>query len=253
VTALLTRILTTKRTLAARRAAAEVPAWRRGGEARRGAMAMAPMLIGYAPFAAVVGATVAAQQERLAAWAGTWLIYSGAAQLAVLGALGSGSGLALTVAAGMIVNARLLVYSAALAPHWRTEQRWVRTLAAALLTDAVWALASRRYSEPGTPSQRRWYYFGAALTLWSGWVAMVTAAAMLGDRFKVDLGLGLAAPLCLLFLVAPALRTSGGRASAGAAALVALGAEVVAVDAGLVAAVSAGSVAGLLMERRNPR
>jgi predicted branched-subunit amino acid permease len=239
--------------LEASRAATATPAWRSGGEARRGAMAMLPMLVGYAPFAAVVGATVAGQDERLAAWAGTWLIYGGAAQLAVLGAVGSGSGLAIAVAAGIVVNARLLVYSATLARHWRTERRWVRTFAAALLTDAVWALASHRYAEPGTPSQRRWYYFGAALTLWSGWIAMVTAAAILGDRFKVDLGLGLAAPLCLLFLVVPALRTPSGRASAGAGALVAFGADVLAVDAGLLAAVAAGSVAGLLMERRNPQ
>lgn len=239
--------------LVARGAAPGTPARRRGGEARRGAMAMLPMLVGYAPFAAVVGAAVAAQDERLAAWAGTWLIYGGAAQLAVLGAVGSGSGLAVTVAAGMVINARLLVYSAALAPHWRTERRWVRTLAAALLTDVTWALALRRYSEPGTASQRRWYYFGAALTLWSGWVAMVTTAAILGDRFEVDPGLGLAAPLCLLFLVVPALRTPGGRASAAVAVPVAIGAAVMAVDAGLVAAAAAGCVAGLLVEGRNPR
>jgi predicted branched-subunit amino acid permease len=244
------RVIAPKRAPMARRAAAEAPAGSLGREARRGAMDMLPMLVGYAPFAAVVGATVAAQHERLAAWAGTWLIYGGAAQLAVLG---PASGLALVVVAGLVVNARLLVYGATLAPHWRTEPRWVRTVAAALITDASWALASQRYAEPGTASQRRWYYFGGALTLWSGWVAMVTTAAILGDRFHIDLGLGLAAPLCLLFLVAPALRTPGGRASAGAAALVAFGAAVTAGDAGLVVAVAAGSVAGLLTERRNPR
>jgi predicted branched-subunit amino acid permease len=41
------------------RAATVTPAGRRGGEARRSALAVAPMLVGYAPFAAVVGATAA--------------------------------------------------------------------------------------------------------------------------------------------------------------------------------------------------
>jgi predicted branched-subunit amino acid permease len=226
---------------------------RHASDARRGAVAMLPMLLGYAPFAAVVGATVAAQDEPVAAWAGTWLIYGGAAQLAVLGAVGAGSGLAVAVVAGILVNARLLVYSATLAGHWRTDRRRVRALAAALLTDATWALALRRYNEPGTAAQRRWYYFGAALTLWFGWVAMVTAASVLGDRLDVTIGLGLVAPLCLLFLLAPALRTPSGRATASVAALVAVGADVIAFDAGLLAAVAAGAVAGLSADRRNQR
>ncbi len=219
------------------------------GEARRGALDMLPMLVGYAPFAVVVGTTIAAQHEPLAAWAGTWAIYGGAAHLAVLSGISAGSGWAVAILAGLLVNARLLVYSASIAAPWREQPRRSKVLAAALLTDAVWAAATSRNAKPGTDAQRRRYYLGAACTLWTGWLIMVSAAALSGSRLPAGDHLALAPALCLLALIGPTLRTSAGRAAAGGAALVAMIPDRWAGGAGLLVAVAVGTAAGLFGDR----
>jgi len=83
-----------------------------------GARATVPFLVGLAPFGLSVGAAVGASADPLAAWTGTLLLYGGSAQLTVLQLLGSGAPVWTAVLVASLVNARLLVYSGALAPLW---------------------------------------------------------------------------------------------------------------------------------------
>lgn len=218
-------------------------------EVRQGVLAMLPVLIGYVPFAAIVGTTIARHGEPLAAWAATWLIYGGAAQLAVLTTLGAGSGVLLAAAAGLVVNTRLVVYSATMARHWQGEPRGFRALAAALLTDASWMLGLDRYQRAGSRMQARWFYLGAATTLFSCWVGMVTVAALLGNRLPADLDLSVAVPLCLLAMVSSGLRSRGGAAAGGAATLAAFTTQALPAGAGVLVAAAAGALAGCLADR----
>jgi predicted branched-subunit amino acid permease len=71
------------------------------------------------------------------------------------------------VLAALVVNARMLLYSAALAPHtadWPTRWRWA---GAYFLADPVYALATTRFAGPsGTAQPRdRYRYY---LTVLSG-------------------------------------------------------------------------------------
>ena len=52
--------------------------------ARAGVTAIAPLVIGFAPFALVVGATIGAASNHEAGIAGSWLIYGGSAQIATV-------------------------------------------------------------------------------------------------------------------------------------------------------------------------
>ena len=54
---------------------------------RAGFRAMTPVVAAYAPFALVVGTAVATSADPWSAWIGTWLVYGGAAQVAVLDVL----------------------------------------------------------------------------------------------------------------------------------------------------------------------
>ena len=56
----------------------------RGRDVLAGAAAMAPLVVAYAPFALVIGSTVATLDQPVAGWAGSWLIYGGSAHLAAL-------------------------------------------------------------------------------------------------------------------------------------------------------------------------
>jgi predicted branched-subunit amino acid permease len=213
-------------------------------EHRAGAAAIAPAVVGYLPFALLVGATAGDSAEPLAAWFGTWLIFGGSAHLAVLDGLASGAALASVVTVALLVNARLLVYSAALAPAWRDQPRWFRVLGAATLVDITWALARRRAAEPGSAQALRAYQLGAALTLAAGWGVAVTVGAVAGRGVGGVPGIELAAPLCLAALVVPRLRDRRAVRVAVAAGATALVTAAVAPSVAVLAAMGAGVAAG---------
>jgi predicted branched-subunit amino acid permease len=217
-------------------------------EVRRGALAMLPVLIGYAPVAAVVGNAIARHDEPLAAWMATGLIYGGAAQLAVLATLSAGAGVILATAAGLVVNTRLAAYAATMGRHWRDEPLRFRVLASALLTDVSWMLGLARYDQPGTSEQKRWHYLGAGTTLFVSWVSMVTTAALVGRHLPFEIDLTVAMPLCLLAMVSPGLRSWGGAAAAAGAGIVAFTTGALPAGAGIIVAAVAGAIAGCFVD-----
>src|SRR5512139_549160 len=119
------------------------------GEFRRGAVTMAPLLLAYAPFAFLIGVTASASVAPAAAWSGSWLIFAGSAHLAAIQLVDAGAGVLVAAASALVINLRLALLSATLAPHWRGTRLLNRLAAAATVVDPVWMLASRRFAEPG--------------------------------------------------------------------------------------------------------
>ncbi len=138
---------------------------------RAGIRVTIPVVAAFVPFALVVGAAVAASDQPLAAWASTFTIYGGAAQLAVLDLLTGGSGWVAAAMVGLVVNARLGAYATAMAPAWRTASLRSRLLAGAMLTDVPWGLTRARGGD-------RSFYLGAAGTLFLCWPALVGVGAL---------------------------------------------------------------------------
>src|SRR5689334_13739745 len=128
-------------------------------DVRDGVRAMLPLLAAYAPLGLVVGSRVADSTDPLAAWLGTWVIYGGAAQLAVLDVLAQGSGWVTAAVVGVLVNLRLAAYATAMVPDWSDAPRRRRILAGVVLTDAPWALARAR------THGRQGFYLGASAAL----------------------------------------------------------------------------------------
>ena len=213
-------------------------------ELRRGALAMAPLIVGYAPFAVVVGAAAAACPVPAAGWAATLLVYGGSAHLAVVSLLEAGAGPVTVILTGLVVQARLVVYSASLAPHWVRWSGWAKALGAATIIDPTWALAQDRYARPGSDEAMRAWYFGAAATLTIGWTAFVTAGFFAGARLPVSAGWDLVAPLVLLTIVAPQLTSSGARRAAGVAAAISAVGGTLPAGTAVLLAMAAGAAAG---------
>lgn len=214
-----------------------------------GMRAMAPMLVAYAPFGLLVGAAVAASDRPLAAWLSTWSIYGGAAHLAVLDVLRHDSGVLGAALVGLLINARMIAYSASLAPHWRDSSTGSRLAAAAVLTDATWGLAHNRAS--ATAASRRRFYFGAGVTLWFGWPGLVSLGVLAGSRLEGVAVVTLLPTLTLGALAVPQLRSRAGAAAGAAAGVVA--AATGALDGGLallLCATAGVGAAGLTARRR---
>lgn len=218
----------------------------------RGARDTVAVIIAYVPFGLTVGAAMAnAGVPPLVAWSSSPLLFGGAGQLLSVQLLGAGAGSAVTVMAALVVNARFLLYGAALAPHvadWPRRGRWA---AAYLLADPVYALAAARFAAPGgagRPPDRMAYYTGVSVTLWSAWLLLTGLGMLLAGVLPAGLRLDLAAPLTFLLLLLPMLHTrasvvaaaAGGLAAAASAGLP-LGLNVL---VGAAAGVAAGTLAG---------
>jgi len=226
---------------------------------RAGLTVTTPVMLGVIPFGLVAGAAaVGAGLSVLQAAALSVVVFAGASQLAMIELLGSDAALLVVVGTALIINARLVMYSASLAPHFIEEEgRW-RGLMAYILTDQAFALAVTRYADglEGV-ERRRWYFLGTAAPLWVVWQVCTVAGAIAGARVPAWLPLRFAVPLTFLALLMPAIEdrataaaalVGGGVATAGVALPYNLGllaGAVLGVTAGTVVAVRTGATGGV--------
>jgi predicted branched-subunit amino acid permease len=197
---------------------------------------------------------VSASRDVLAAWSGTLLIYAGSAQLTLLQSLHDGTGAEAAVLAAVLVNLRLAVLSAGMAPSWAAAPlRW-KLLVAATVVEPTWAVAEerRRVGGPtrGDDVAARRHHAGAVLLVSAGWLAAVSVGALVGTADRVAPHLVVALPLCLVAMVVPHLRLPGGALAVLAAAVTALAAREVLPGTEVVLAMLAAAAAGSLGTRR---
>jgi 4-azaleucine resistance transporter AzlC len=162
-----------------------------------------PLLLGALPFGLVLGVTVAASSlPNLAGWSSSWLIFGGSAQLASITLLAAGAPPASAVTAALVVNARHLMYSAAMVPRFRDQPRWFRWVGPYFLIDQVFALVSVR-DDP--PDSWRWYYLGAGILAWTMWLVAVATGILVGTTLPSGLSLEFAIPVLFIGLFVPTL------------------------------------------------
>jgi predicted branched-subunit amino acid permease len=124
-----------------------------------GARAMVPWLAGVAPFGLVIGVSAArADVPTPAGWLTGPLINAGSSPVTTIGMPDAGAAPIVVVAAALIVNIRLIFYSATMARHWRGTPRWWRFVAAYLLVDPSLAVGLDGYGRlaaAGRQARRR--------------------------------------------------------------------------------------------------
>jgi predicted branched-subunit amino acid permease len=215
-----------------------------------GARAMAPWLVGVAPFGLVIGVSAArADVPTLAGVLTGPVIYSGSAQVATIALLDAGAAPLVIVLTALIINLRLILYSAAMAPHWRGTPWWWRAGAAYLLIDPSFAVGIDRYSRPGDQRRAHSYYLGGALILWVGWLAAIIIGAVAGAELPAQLHLEFVIPLYLVGEIVPRLGSPATRRAVGAAAVVAVAALAAPLHLGVAIAIVVGLAAGLTVRQ----
>jgi predicted branched-subunit amino acid permease len=114
--------------------------------ARAGVRASLPLLVGLVPFGLVAGvAAVDAGLSPVAAVGMSVVVFAGASQLAVIDLLGSDASLAVVVLTGVVINLRILMYSASIAPYFQRYRPRRKGLLAYFLTDQAYAVAVAWY------------------------------------------------------------------------------------------------------------
>jgi predicted branched-subunit amino acid permease len=218
----------------------------RVGDFAAGARAMVPWLAGVTPFGLVIGVSAAqADIPTLAGWLTGPAIYAGSSQVAAIEMLDAGTAPIVVVITALVINLRLILYSGAIAAHWRGTPRWWRAVAAYLLIDPSFAVGIDRYQRPGDGTDAHRYYLGGAITLWIAWLLAIGAGATLGAQLPAALHLEFVIPLYLVGEIVPKLGDRATRRAALTAAAVAVVAISAPLHIGVVLAIVAGLGAAL--------
>lgn len=210
-----------------------------------GVRALAPLLVGVAPFGMIYGVLALANGlTPAAALAMSSILFAGSAQFLFCQLVGVGAPATVMVAEVGLLNLRHALYSAALAPRLAHLPRRWKLLLAYLLTDEAFAAISHREAESQPSPDRHWFYLGAGLALWGGWQLSTAVGVLLGARLPADWPLDFALPLTFIAIVVPLIRSRAMLLAAGVAGGVALLAAGLPFKLGLLAAALAGMAAG---------
>lgn len=163
--------------------------WR---EALRGLRASLPVMLGFVPFALVLGAQAAQKGLSVAELAlMTGLNFAGGSEFAAVRLWTSPPHLLLIVGMSLLINCRHLLMGAALVPYLRHLRRRQALPALFLMCDETWALALADARARGRISMP--YYLGVAAGLYASWVVFTATGAALGpaigdmERFGFDM------------------------------------------------------------------
>jgi predicted branched-subunit amino acid permease len=163
--------------------------------------------------------------------------------------LSSGAGLVAVIAAGILVNSRLLLYGAALEPQFKQQGLWFRLLAAHFIIDATYIGAiSRPELENPTAFRRYWLRMGFGLLVM--WTAAVWLGVLLGPALPHLPHLGLVGYALFAAMVVPRLTNRPAVVAAAAAGATALSTWPLVPSLAVPLGAVAGVAAGTLLQRR---
>ena len=215
-----------------------------------GVKATAPVLLALVPFALAFGTMATGSGlSALQALAMSVFVFAGAAQLAMVPLISAGASVAVIVLTVLVINLRMTLYSASLAPHFRPLPAGWKGLLSYLLTDQAYAATITRFDEGQTEEvDKRWYYLGAALAVWVTWQPAAMLGVFLGSRVSEDWSLDFVLPLTFIALVLPSIKdrlTATAALSAGATAVFL---AAMPLNLGLITAALVGVMGGLVAE-----
>ena len=215
-----------------------------------GAKAIVPVLLALVPFAVAFGATaMGGGLSALEAFAMSVFVFAGAAQLAAIPLISAGASVAVVVLTVLVINLRLTLYSASLAPHFRRLPLGWKGLLSYLLTDQAYAATITRFDDGETEEpDKRWYFLGVALAIWVTWQAATMLGVFLGSWASEGWSLDFVLPLTFIALAVPAVKDRTTAAAAISAGVAAVLAAALPLNLGLITAALVGVLGGLVAE-----
>lgn len=179
-------------------------------------------------------------------------VYAGASQLAALELLGNTAPLALIVGTAVVINLRLLMYSASIAPYFADRSRKVRASVAFFMGDHAYVRSVMEFENEENRNRFR-YYLGLAASIWVTWVLSTALGVGLGASVPPGLELSFAVPLVFLALLVPVMKDRATTTTGIVAGIGALLGAAAPFNLGLVIGAIAGIAAGRIVEMRGTR
>jgi len=210
-------------------------------DARRDVLTVAPALLA---FGIALGIVIASSATgKVAGVLGAPVLYGGSAQLTAITMFQRGAGLLAVVGSAVTVNARLLLYSASLAPRFGAQPTWFRLLAPHFIIDQTYLAALERPGHTGRQFRTYWLLLG--LGVMAVWSAAVGIGVLVGPWLPSLPHLTLAGTAMFVGMLVPRIVDRPNLAAAITAAIVAPIAAQVIPTAGVVVGTVAGMAVGL--------
>lgn len=210
-----------------------------------------PIQIGVIPFALVAGVTaVSVGWSLFEGSAMSLLVFAGAAQLVGLQLAGNNAPLFVIYVSTFFINLRFLMYSMAIADHFRhLPLRW-KLLNGYLLTDQAFAFPIVKFNDDPEMPHKHWYYLGAGITLWATWQMGTIVGVLIGAQVPPEWSLDFTIALTFIAIVVPNIRDNATAVAAVAAGLTAVIGKPLPYNMGLILAALVGIATGMLVENR---
>ena len=210
-----------------------------------------PFTLVVAPFAMIFG--VLATEAGLSVFETLMFsvtVIAGAAQLTALQLMTENTPTIIVLASALAVNLRMAMYSASLTPYLGPAPLWQRVFIAYFLVDQSYACSLAKYEE--TPqmslSERVAFFFGTVAPVCPMWYIFTLVGAVIGNQIPPEWALDFAVPIAFLALIIPMMRTAAHLVAALVAIAVAILANGLPYNLGLIVAGVAGMMAGAQTE-----
>ena len=227
--------------------------WFSLADLRAGARAILPLSIGAFPFGLAYGVTVVeSSMDNVVGWLASFIVLAGASQLAISDLLDQGAPWFIVIGTALIINARFVMYSGALAPAFSEYPKHWRIPLAHFMTDQA-TVTSLLHDQRERDRHRRFaYYVGAGLSFAVAWWIGTTIGVIIGATIPEGLQVGFAAPLMFIALAVPSIRDRAALIAAVVGFSVTLMAKDAPMNTGLLIGAAAGIAFGLLAKTRGP-
>jgi len=216
-----------------------------------GVRAVSPILLGVVPFGLIFGVTsVSSGVPLVAAWASSFVIFAGASQIAIVEVLGGGGAPIVAIVTAVIINSRMLMYSADIGRYTTSEPLRTKFAMAYILTDQAYLVTANRFPDPRNAKGFVPFYLAAGLTMWTGWQISTTTGFLVGAAIPEAWSLEFAIPLTFMALLTLAVKNKPQLIAAVVGGGVAVAALAMPYHLGLLVGTASGVVAGMLVESR---
>lgn len=218
-----------------------------------GVRATFPLVVGATPFGIIFGAlAISSGLSPNATFAMSAFVFAGSAQFIAISLIGSGASLAIIISTTLVVNLRHMLYSATLGSHFKSlAQRWMLPLAF-WLTDESFVAVAKYFEKSDDQEHKKHFLLGSELFMYLNWLWVTWLGVKVGQAIPdpVRWGLDFAMVVTFIGMLIPQIKDRPRLGAALVAAGVALLANNLPNQLGLLLAALLGIATGLFIESR---
>lgn len=219
----------------------------------KGVKDVSPFIVGVSPFGIIYG--VAASQSKLSflqSLTMSQIIFAGASQIALLELLKNNSSFLVIIATVFMINLRMSMYSASLAPFYRDNSTLKKALVAYFLVDQSYAVSILKFCNDDKINRFQ-YFIGAGIAMWSTWQISTLAGILIGTTIPQSFSLEFAIPLTFMALMVSFTKEKRFMITAITSSILMIILKKIPFNIGFFIAVFGGVLAGRAYERWRSR